>query len=195
MNGYNFTERVRNVLSLARYESQRLHHEYVGTEHILLGLLREGEGVAAAVLKNLEVDLKEIAATIESVVKVGDRVRPMLVDLPYSTRAKKVLELAMEEARSLAHNYVGTEHLLLGLLREEKGISAQVLKQAGLTEQTVRAETLRVVGTSEPPTLTPSSVLAVTVHFDMKGGSTVRRHFGSIAEAIEFLKLRGGAED
>src|SRR5213592_1942825 len=122
MNGYNFTDRVRKVLQMAREEAARLHHEYVGTEHILLGLIREGEGVAAAVLTNLNVDLEEIQQKIEETVKKG---KAAAADLPYTSRAKKVLELAMSEARELNHSYVGTEHLLLGLLREEKGIAAQ----------------------------------------------------------------------
>ncbi|MDH3369631.1 MAG: NDP-hexose 4-ketoreductase, partial [Gemmatimonadota bacterium] len=127
MNGYNFTDRVRKVLQMAREEAARLHHEYVGTEHILLGLIREGEGVAAAVLTNLSVDLDEIQQKIEETVKKGKAPAPEGPDLPYTSRAKKVLELAMSEARELNHSYVGTEHLLLGLLREEKGIAAQVL--------------------------------------------------------------------
>jgi len=118
MNGYNFTERVRKVLAMAREEAARLHHEYVGTEHILLGLIREGEGVAAAVLQNLSVDLDEIQQKIEETVKKGKAAQTTGPDLPYTSRAKKVLELAMSEARELNHSYVGTEHLLLGLLRE-----------------------------------------------------------------------------
>src|ERR671916_550877 len=126
MNGYNFTDRVRKVLQMAREEAARLHHEYVGTEHILLGLIREGEGVAAAVLTNLNVDLEDIQQKIEETVKKGKAAAAAGPDLPYTSRAKKVLELAMTEARELNHSYVGTEHLLLGLLREEKGIGAQV---------------------------------------------------------------------
>jgi ATP-dependent Clp protease ATP-binding subunit ClpC len=115
MNGYNFTERVRKVLAMAREEAERLRHEYVGTEHILLGLIREGEGVAAAVLQNLSVDLDDIQQQIEDTVKKGKAAAATGPDLPYTSRAKKVLELAMAEARDLTHNYVGTEHLLLGL--------------------------------------------------------------------------------
>lgn len=150
MNGYNFTERVRKVLAMAREEAARLHHEYVGTEHILLGLIREGEGVAAAVLQNLNVDLDEIQQKIEEMVKKGKAAQATGPDLPYTSRAKKVLELAMGEARELNHSYVGTEHLLLGLLREEKGIAAQVLADAGVNLDTARAETLRLLGTEMP---------------------------------------------
>src|SRR5881227_498803 len=150
MNGYNFTDRVRKVLQMAREEAARLHHEYVGTEHILLGLIREGEGVAAAVLTNLNVDLEEIQQKIEETVKKGKAAAAAGPDLPYTSRAKKVLELAMSEARELNHSYVGTEHLLLGLLREEKGIAAQVLTDAGVNLEAARAETLRILGTEMP---------------------------------------------
>ncbi|HEY5545885.1 MAG TPA: ATP-dependent Clp protease ATP-binding subunit [Gemmatimonadaceae bacterium] len=150
MNGYNFTERVRKVLQMAREEAQRLHHEYVGTEHVLLGLIREGEGVAAAVLQNLNVDLDEVQQKIEETVKKGKAVQATGPDLPYTSRAKKVLELAMSEARELNHSYVGTEHLLLGLLREEKGIAAQVLTEAGVNLDAARTETLRLLGTEMP---------------------------------------------
>ncbi len=152
MNGYNFTDRVRKVLQMAREEAARLHHEYVGTEHILLGLIREGEGVAAAVLTNLNVDLDEIQQRIEETVKKGKAPAPEGPDLPYTSRAKKVLELAMSEARELNHSYVGTEHLLLGLLREEKGIAAQVLSDAGVNLEQARAETLRLLGSDMPAT-------------------------------------------
>ena len=150
MNGYNFTERVRKVLAMAREEAARLHHEYVGTEHILLGLIREGEGVAAAVLQNMSVDLDEVQQKIEETVKKGKAAQTTGPDLPYTSRAKKVLELAMSEARELNHSYVGTEHLLLGLLREEKGIAAQVLTDAGVNLEAARTETLRLLGTEMP---------------------------------------------
>ena len=166
MNGYNFTDRVRKVLQMAREEAARLHHEYVGTEHILLGLIREGEGVAAAVLTNLAVDLEEIQQKIEETVKKGKAGTVTGPDLPYTSRAKKVLELAMAEARELNHSYVGTEHLLLGLLREEKGIAAQVLNDAGVSLEQSRAETLRLLGSDMPQTAasatppTPSATAA-----------------------------------
>src|SRR5256884_512346 len=149
MNGYNFTDRVRKVLQMAREEAARLHHEYVGTEHILLGLIREGEGVAAAVLTNLNVDLEEIQQKIEETVKKGKAAAAAGPDLPYTSRAKKVLELAMSEARELNHSYVGTEHLLLGLLREEKGIAAQVLTDAGVNLEQARGKTAIVEGLAQ----------------------------------------------
>jgi hypothetical protein len=150
MNGYNFTDRVRTVLQMAREEAARLHHEYVGTEHILLGLIREGEGVAVAALTNLNVDLEDLTATINETVKEGkNQVKDQ--DLPYTSRAKKILEFSMSAARELNHSYVGTEHLLLGVLREAKGIGAQVLNDAGLTLEMARKEILRILAQTEPP--------------------------------------------
>jgi len=145
MNGYNFTDRVRKVLQMAREEAARLHHEYVGTEHILLGILREGEGVAAAALTNLNVDFEEVTAAVNDTVKQG-KYSATGPDLPYTSRAKKILEFSMSEARELNHPYVGTEHLLLGVIREEKGIGAQALKDVGITLEIARAEVLRLLG-------------------------------------------------
>ncbi|HEY0241612.1 MAG TPA: Clp protease N-terminal domain-containing protein, partial [Gemmatimonadaceae bacterium] len=183
MNGYNFTERVRKVLAMAREEAERLRHEYVGTEHILLGLIREGEGVAAAVLQNLSVDLDEIQQKIEDTVKKGKAAAATGPDLPYTSRAKKVLELAMAEARDLTHNYVGTEHLLLGLLREEKGIAAQVLTDAGINLDAARAETLRLLGTdmpqsgSAPSAGAPSTAAPSTGKGEKKSKTPALDHF------------------
>ena len=146
MNGYNFTERVRKVLAMAREEAARLHHEYTGTEHILLGLVREGGGVAIHVLDRCSVDPDRIRETVEAIVKQGSSSATTGPDLPYTNRAKKVLELAMDESRALHHEYVGTEHLLLGLLREEKGVAAQVLTSAGVTLDRARAEVLGILG-------------------------------------------------
>ncbi len=152
---YNFTDRVRKVLAMAREEAIRLQHDYVGTEHILLGLIREGEGVAAAVLMNLNVDLEQVHERIEESVKKG-KATIALGELPYTSRAKKVLEYAMAEARELNHSYVGTEHLLLGLLREEKGIAANVLNSLGLTLDEARGETLKLLGSDVSPSQPPS---------------------------------------
>lgn len=159
MNGYNFSDRVRKVLQIAREEAARLRHQYVDTEHILLGLVREGEGVAAAVLANFDVDLKGIQQKIEERMKKG-KTAPAGPDMPYTSRAKKVLELAMSEARELNHSYVGTEHLLLGLVREEKGIAAQVLADAGVSLEQAREETLRLLGSEMPQGPRPSGTWA-----------------------------------
>jgi ATP-dependent Clp protease ATP-binding subunit ClpA len=149
MDGYNFTERVRKILARSREAAARLHHEYVGTEHILLGLIADEEGVSAAVLQNLGVDLERTKTRIEASVKRGTQSRPR-GDVPYTSRAKKVLELTMAEARSMMHSYVGTEHLLLGLIREEKGIAAQVLGEMGVTYDAARDEILRILGPEQP---------------------------------------------
>jgi len=144
-----FTERVRKVLSLARDEAGRLHHDYIGTEHVLLGLIREGEGVAAAVLKHLNVDLESLRLKVEEAVEMGGSTLT-IGDLPYTTQAKKVLELSIDEARSLNHSYVGTEHIILGLLREETGIAAQVLSREGLSLDMARQEIIRLLGGDLP---------------------------------------------
>ncbi len=140
-----FTDRARKVMALANQEAQRFNHEYVGTEHILLGLVKEGQGVAANVLHNLQVDLKKIRLEVEKIVKSGPNMVTM-GKLPQTPRAKKVIEFAIEEARNLGHNYVGTEHLLLGLLREHDGVAAQVLMNLGLKLDDVRAEVLNILG-------------------------------------------------
>src|SRR5215216_6630261 len=126
-----FTDRARKVMALANQEAQRFNHEYIGTEHILLGLVKEGTGVAANVLKNLDIDLKKIRQEVERIVQAGPDMVTM-GKLPQTPRAKKVIEYSIEEARNLNHNYVGTEHLLLGLLREQEGVAAQVLMNLGL---------------------------------------------------------------
>jgi ATP-dependent Clp protease ATP-binding subunit ClpC len=146
---YNFTDRVRKVLAMAREEAVRLQHDYVGTEHILLGLIREGEGVAAAVLMNLNVDLDQVQERTEEQVRKG-KAGATVGELPYTSRAKKVLEFAVAEAREMSHSYVGTEHLLLGLLREEKGVAAQVLESLGVTLEQAREQTLKLLGTDVP---------------------------------------------
>jgi ATP-dependent Clp protease ATP-binding subunit ClpC len=140
-----FTDRARKVMQLANQEAQRFNHEYIGTEHILLGLIKEGSGVAANVLKNLDVDLRKIRLEVEKLVQSGPDMVTM-GKLPQTPRAKKVIEYAMEEARNLNHNYVGTEHLLLGLLREQEGVAAQVLMNLGLKLEEVREEVLNLLG-------------------------------------------------
>jgi ATP-dependent Clp protease ATP-binding subunit ClpC len=140
-----FTDRSRKVMQLANQEAQRFNHEYIGTEHILLGLIKEGSGVAANVFKNLDIDLRKIRLEVEKIVQSGpDRIQ--MGKLPQTPRAKKVIEFAIEEAKLLKHNYVGTEHLLLGLLREDEGVAGQVLLNLGLSLQAVRAEVLNMLG-------------------------------------------------
>jgi ATP-dependent Clp protease ATP-binding subunit ClpC len=140
-----FTDRARKVMQLANQEAQRFNHEYIGTEHILLGLVKEGSGVAANVLKNLDIDLRKIRLEVEKIVQSGPDVAT-IGKLPQTPRAKKVIEYSIEEARNLNHNYVGTEHLLLGLLREQEGVAAQVLMNLGLRLEDVREEVLNLLG-------------------------------------------------
>ncbi len=142
-----FTDRARKVMALANQEAQRFNHEYIGTEHILLGLVKEGSGVGANVLKNLDVDLRKVRLEVEKLVKSGPETVTM-GKLPQTPRTKKVIEYAIEEARNLNHNYVGTEHLLLGLLREQDGVAAQVLMNLNLRLEDVREEVLNLLGAS-----------------------------------------------
>ena len=144
-----FTERARKVLNLAQEEAQRFQHNYIGTEHLLLGLVREGDGVAAKVLTDMGVELSRVRNSVESIIGRGERVVPGEVGL--TPRAKKVFELAVDEARNLHHHYIGTEHLLLGLIREGEGIGAGVLENFGLNLQEVRAHTVLVLKEHEPP--------------------------------------------
>src|SRR5579862_657678 len=140
-----FTDRARKVMSFARQEAERFNHDYIGTEHILLGLVKEGSGVAANVLENLDVDLEKVRLEVEKLVKPAPDV-VTIGQLPFTPRAKKVLEFAIDEARALDHNYVGTEHLLLGLLREQEGLAAQVLMNLGLKLDDVRSEVMEFLG-------------------------------------------------
>jgi ATP-dependent Clp protease ATP-binding subunit ClpC len=141
-----FTERARKVLTLSQEEAQRFNHNYIGTEHILLGLVREGEGVAAKVLANLGVELDKVRSAVEYIIGRGDKT--VSGEIGLTPRAKRVIELAVDEARRLNHNYIGTEHLLLGLLREGEGMAAGVLESLGISLDKVRAETVRLLNQS-----------------------------------------------
>jgi ATP-dependent Clp protease ATP-binding subunit ClpC len=150
-----FTERARRVLTLAQEEAHRFNHNYIGTEHILLGLVREGDGVAAKVLGNLGVELNKVRSAVEFIIGRGDRT--VLGEIGLTPRAKKVIELAVDEARRLNHSYIGTEHLLLGLVREGEGIAAGVLESLGVNLERVRAETTRILSQSAPQTAAPGA--------------------------------------
>jgi ATP-dependent Clp protease ATP-binding subunit ClpC len=143
-----FTERARRVLTLAQEEALRFNHNYIGTEHLLLGLVREGEGVAAKVLANLGVELNKVRSAVEFIIGRGDRA--VMGEIGLTPRAKKVIELAVDEARRLGHHYIGTEHLLLGLVREGEGIAAGVLESLGVSLDKVRAEVTRILSQSMP---------------------------------------------
>lgn len=153
-----FTDRARKVMALANQEAKRFNREFLGTEHLLLGLVREGSGVAAATLKNMGVDIRKIRLEVEKAVKSGPELVTM-GKLPQTPRVKKSIEFAIEEAKSLGHSYVGTEHQLLGLLREGDGIAAAVLKSLGLETEKVRAAVLELLGTQ--PKLSPASGIMV----------------------------------
>jgi uncharacterized damage-inducible protein DinB len=145
-----FTERARKVLQLAQEEAQRFDHNYIGTEHILLGLVREGDGVAARVLKNLGIELHKVRSAVEFIIGRGDRT--VIGDIGLTPRAKRVIELAVDEARRLNHHYIGTEHLLLGLVREGEGIAAGVLESLGVSLEKVRRAVIEVLKSGSPDT-------------------------------------------
>jgi hypothetical protein len=140
-----FTDRARKVLTLAQDEAQRFNHHYIGTEHILLGLLRVEDGVACRVLQGMGVELDKARTAVEFIVGRGDL--PIVGEVGLTPRAKRVIELAIDEARGLGHNYIGTEHLLLGLVREDEGIAAGVLESLGVELERARREVIRVLKT------------------------------------------------
>ena len=199
MNGYNFSERCRLALASAREEAQRLHHEYVGTEHILLGLIRDDGSVVASALDRLGLDRAAIRRLVDETVKWGNSASTG-PDLPYTSRAKKVLELAMMEASDLGHSYVGPEHVLVGLAREERGIAAQVLASFGATEDALREAVLTILGSPLAPEDGPAPdtirwmperrVAGVFVEIELDDGSTVSKQCDSIPEAVDFLFQR-----
>ncbi|MBL7069766.1 MAG: ATP-dependent Clp protease ATP-binding subunit, partial [Candidatus Omnitrophica bacterium] len=144
-----FTERARRVILLAKEEAKRFNHDYIGTEHLLLGLIREGEGVAAAVLMSLGLDPTKIRMEVEKLVQPGPS-SSITGDIPFTPKAKKAIELAMEEARQLGHNYIGTEHLLLGLIKEGEGVASEVLTNLGLDAGKVKDEVMQILGSATP---------------------------------------------
>src|SRR5262245_13834766 len=177
-----FTDRAGKVMQLANQEAQRFNHEYIGTEHILLGLVKEGSGVATIALKNLDVDLPKIRREVEKIVQFG----PDAVTtgkLPKTPRAEQAIKYSIEEARNLNHYYVGTEHLLLGLLREQEGVAAQVLMNLGLKLEDVREEVLTILGENLEGSKTPSLPTDPPVSHDL---NTTLMYFPG--EVIQVLK-------
>jgi ATP-dependent Clp protease ATP-binding subunit ClpC len=165
-----FTDRARKVMQLANEEARRFNHDYVGTEHILLGLVREGSGVAADVLKNLGIDLGRIRLEVEKIVQSGpDTLSTGTGKLPQTPKAKKVIECSIEEARNLNHNYVGTEHVLLGLLREQEGVAGQILLNLGLDLERARHEVMMIAGSGEGGERTPGTGKSKTPALDSFG--------------------------
>jgi len=181
-----FTDRARKVMQLANQEAQRVGHEYIGTEHLLVGLVKEGSGVSGSVLRNLGVSLVQVRAELEKLVPPGvcsDQV--VLGKLPHTPRTKKVVEWALHEARDLNHNYIGTEHLLLGLLREPEGAAARALAACGLTLEAARKEVVRVLASNQPEAIPEAGPVArpnreftyVTV-----GGATFSATYAELAK-------------
>jgi ATP-dependent Clp protease ATP-binding subunit ClpC len=151
-----FTDRARRVVVLAQEEARALDHNYIGTEHILLGLIHEGEGVAVSALEALRISPADIRADLQAIIGRGDQAP--VGNIPFTPRAKKVLELSLREALQLGHNYIGTEHILLGLVREGEGVGAEVLAKRGATLELVRAEVMTLVAGVEGGEATPPPV-------------------------------------
>ena len=169
-----FTDQARRVLRLSQEEAQRFRHTYIGTEHLLLGLIREDEGIAAQVLRTMGVELKQVREAVESIIGRGDRV-VLGGEVGLTPRAKKVIELAVDEARRFDHHYIGTEHLLLGLIREGEGIAAGVLESQGVKLDQARTETIRAIGQlqeSETDTVPPTPPEAASLLAEGEPGLT-----------------------
>jgi ATP-dependent Clp protease ATP-binding subunit ClpC len=162
-----FTERARQVVVLAQDEARRLKHNYIGTEHLLLGLLREEEGVAARVLESLEITVEDARTHVGRIVGQGDEVASGQM-IPFTPRAKKVLDLSLREALALGHNYIGTEHILLGVVRENGGVAARVLLEFGADAERVRNEVLRHL-TEELGAGRSSTAIAVQSYSEVDG--------------------------
>ena len=181
-------------MQLANDEARRFKHEYVGTEHILLGLVREGSGVAANALKNLDVDLHKIRREVEKIVQPGPDPVTVVSKLPQTPRAKKVVEYSIEEARQLNHNYVGTEHLLLGLLREEEGVASVILRNFGLNPDLVGEEIHRLLGDNSSPPLSPLGSLLYPQEETSDLPAEVRQLVDELNAQIKpFLELKESA--
>jgi ATP-dependent Clp protease ATP-binding subunit ClpC len=177
-----FTERAKQVVVLAQDEARALKHNYIGTEHILLGLLREEEGLAARVLERLDVTVEEVRAQVARIIGPGDE--PIVSgQIPFTPRAKKVLELSLREALSLKHNYIGTEHILLGLVRENEGVAARILLDFGADAEKIRNEIMRVLSGPGGPGLVHTETVE---HRAVRGGWT---SYGPLAERTPSLLL------
>lgn len=204
MSGYNFTERVRSTLAQAREHAVSLGHEYVGTEHILLALL-QSEGVGATALQYMHVDFAHAAELVMSTVERSPAEPTRGPDAPYTSQSKKVFELSMNQAREMNHPYVGTEHMLLGLLAEGEGIAAQVLPQLGVTLERARRQVLAILGGPRrapvvqqvhfaqrrvPETVAPpKDELPITIEVTLRygNGAVVKRTFTNRRDTAAFL--------
>jgi ATP-dependent Clp protease ATP-binding subunit ClpC len=187
-----FTDRARKVMALARKEAQRFNHDFIGTEHILLGIIREGGGTAVAVVTRLGLELEQICKEVEKSMEAGPY-QVTMGQLPFTPRAKRSLELAMEEATDLGHDYIGSEHLLLGLLREGDGVAGQALRALGLEVDTVRKEVVSILGPRGTFGAAQRAVRAGSFELvDAEGRVRGRFGFGSDGQpAIEFFDADG----
>jgi ATP-dependent Clp protease ATP-binding subunit ClpA len=154
-----FTDRSRKVMQLANQEAQRFNHEYISTEHILVGLIKEAHGLGATILKNLDIDLRKIRLEVEKRIQPGADSVTFMGRLPHTPRSKKVIELSIAAAREMDHNYVGTEHILLGLVREVEGTAAQILAELGATKEAVEAEYAALTGAATKEDESDAAVL------------------------------------
>ncbi len=194
MNGYFFTEKFRSILRRGTSAALKRNHEYLGTEHMMLGIIFEGDNVASAVLSHLGVDLSDLSARIEQALPAGGApTAPRGPDLPYTSRSKRALELAMAEASRLQHSFVGPGHLLIGILAEEQGIAARALANAGVSVESARAELLRVHAATDgveslPPVEPTSEIVAIAMFVTLMDGTTETRQFTTVAEALTYLK-------
>jgi ATP-dependent Clp protease ATP-binding subunit ClpC len=188
VNSYGFNDAARAVLEGARNDARRRQHEYVGTEHILSSLLLETDGIPAAVFRTLDIDIAAMQAQIDKVVGPGHP-QAKLIDLPYTSRSRKVVELAMSEARELGHNYIGSEHILAGVIKEEKGIAAQILVRAGASLEKVRRAIL--VELSQRPgtqdSVRAETIGSVVIELNMTDGTVTRNQFDNVLAALRFL--------
>src|ERR1035437_4552738 len=164
-----FTDRARKIMALSNQEAKCFNHEHIGTEHLLLGLVKEGSGVGAIVLKNLDIDLRKVRLEVEKLVKIGTNT--VMGNRPQTSQAKKAIEFAIEESRNLGHNYIGSEHILLGLLRVQDGVAAQILMNLGLKLPDVMAEVINLIGIVEKPentfekqTIQPTTLVVAKFH-------------------------------
>ena len=191
-----FTDRARRVVVLAQEEARLLNHNYIGTEHLLLGLVQEGEGVAATALTELSISLEAVRAQVEEIIGQGQR--PPTGRIPFTPRAKKVLELSLREAKQLDHNYIGTEHILLGLLREGEGVGAQVLVKLGGDLSRVRQQVLQVLSGSAAAGMEAAArtrLVRMTVPDELREAeeqlTQVRREKEAAIDAEDFERAAG----
>ena len=189
-----FTDRARRVVVLAQEEARMLNHNYIGTEHILLGLIHEGEGVAAKALESLGISLEAVRQQVEEIIGQGQQAPSG--HIPFTPRAKKVLELSLREALQLGHNYIGTEHILLGLIREGEGVAAQVLVKLGADLNRVRQQVIQLLHTyqGQQPMTAPAPPSPGQSRWKMRGRQAeIREYVEAIGSQLEAIELRVGA--